>query len=80
LVKLPYWRHGDPWARRGKGGHGLQPGDLAYLLRAFGIAPGTIRLTNAPGRGSTAKGYKREWFEDDWSRFLAEDDDADVTV
>jgi hypothetical protein len=49
--------HGRPLTARG----------LARLLRPFGIRSGTVRL----GDDATAKGYKREAFEDAWTRYLA---------
>lgn len=42
---------------------------LANLLRPFNIRPTTIRFG-----GETKKGYKREWFEDAWTRYLPECD------
>jgi len=48
--------HGRPLTARG----------LARLLRPFGIRSGTVRLAD----GATPKGYKREAFEDAWTRYL----------
>jgi Protein of unknown function (DUF3631) len=60
-----------PWnAWSGRGSGGIRTGTLARLLRPFEILPASIRLTNASGPGSTAKGYKREWFDDTWRRHL----------
>ncbi len=48
-------------------GRQITPQTLARLLRPFGIRPGTVRV----GEGdNTAKGYKREDFEDTWDRYL----------
>lgn len=47
-------------------GKGLAPRGLAQILRPYGIASRSVRLTD----GSTPKGYKREQFEDAWSRYL----------
>jgi hypothetical protein len=63
-----------PWsAWSGRGAPGIRTGTLAKLLRPFEIVPTSIRLTNANGPGSTAKGYMREWFEDTWRRHLPND-------
>jgi hypothetical protein len=60
-----------PWnAWNGRGSGGIRTGKLAKLLRPFGIVPRSIRLTKSSGPGSTAKGYKREWFLDAWERYL----------
>jgi hypothetical protein len=40
---------------------------MASLLRTFNIRPTSVRFG-----GNTAKGYKREWFEDAWRRYLRE--------
>ncbi len=45
---------------------GLEPRDLSKQLRRFSIKPGTVRFPD----GGTAKGYKREDFEETWSRYL----------
>ena len=54
-----------PWAeyRRGKP---LTVRDLAKLLRPFGIMPRTIRLADE----DTPKGYRREDFDEAFSRYL----------
>jgi len=54
-----------PWPEWSKG-KSLTARGLARLLAPFGIEPGGIRLDD----GSTPKGYKREWFEDAWGRYL----------
>jgi hypothetical protein len=56
---------GHPWAEW-KNGKPITQNGLARLLRKFGILSGTIRLDE----GQTAKGYKREDFEDAFSRYL----------
>jgi hypothetical protein len=53
---------------------GLDQRDLSKLLRRFSIKPGTVRLTDR-----TVKGYKREDFEETWSRYLPASD-ATVTT
>jgi hypothetical protein len=55
--ELPFggWRHGE----------GLDPRGLARLLKPYGIKRRTIRLGD-----QTAKGYKREQFEEAWARYL----------
>jgi Protein of unknown function (DUF3631) len=64
-----------PWnAWGGKASAGIRAATLAKLLRPFGIVPGTVRLINAGSPGSTAKGYKRECFEDAWQRYLSDED------
>jgi hypothetical protein len=46
-------------------GEGLDSRGLAKLLRPFDLRPRTVRLG-----GETAKGYRREQFEDAWARYL----------
>lgn len=48
---------------------------LSGMLKDFGIAPGSIRLT----RG-TAKGYTESQFEDAWERYLAPAEEGAETV
>lgn len=57
-----------PWATWGKGrpNPGLNPRDLARLLRPYGIRPRTVRQSS----GTTAKGYHRKQFEDAWRRYV----------
>jgi hypothetical protein len=65
-----------PWSSwGGRGSAGIRTGKLAELLRPFDIRPGTVRLSNDAGPGSTAKGYMRNWFQDAWDRYLPNDDD-----
>ena len=56
---------GRPWAEW-KNGKAITQNGLARLLGKFGILSGTIRLNG----GQTAKGYKREDFEDVFLRYL----------
>jgi len=51
----PEWRHGKPITAR----------QLARLLSAFGISPGTVRDGN-----NTPKGYKLSQFADTFSRYI----------
>jgi hypothetical protein len=51
---------------------GLHPRDLSKQLRRFNVKPGTVRLID----GRTAKGYKREQFEEPWGRYLPRSDDT----
>ena len=55
----------SPWAEFNHGKPTTAIG-LARLLKAFDIAPRTIKLPD----GSTLKGYQREWFQDSWDRYL----------
>jgi hypothetical protein len=54
-----------PWANWKGKESGLRTIDLARLLAPLEITPRTVRIG-----GHTQKGYKREWFEDAWSRYL----------
>jgi hypothetical protein len=47
-------------------GKPITPRGIAKLLSRYRIRPRTIRLHD----DTTAKGYKREWFEDAWARYL----------
>ncbi len=47
-------------------GKGIDPRTLARLLRPYGIKPGTIRQDD----GKTPKGYRREWFEQAFTRYV----------
>jgi hypothetical protein len=58
----------SPWGTWGKAKVGLTPHDLARLLRPFEIRPTTVNLEDR-----RAKGYKREDFEDAWTRYLPKD-------
>lgn len=67
------WREWRADARPTAGGKPLTARGLAMLLKPFGIAPGTIKLKSEDGipeHGRTAKGYLRDWFEDEWKRYL----------
>jgi hypothetical protein len=65
LVAELFMIEGHPWAEW-KNGKPITQNGLARLLGKFGILSGTIRLDE----GQTAKGYKREDFEDAFSRYL----------
>ena len=39
---------------------------LANMLKEYGIEPGQVWIG-----GKNDRGYKREWFEDTWSLYLA---------
>jgi Protein of unknown function (DUF3631) len=56
-----------PWGAY-EHGAGLNGRGLAKLLRVYAIGPHTIRI----GEG-TAKGYRREQFEESWERYLPPD-------
>lgn len=64
LVALLIEMEGSPWPELNRG-KGLTANSLARLLRPFEIAPRTIR-----GETDTFKGYRRDFFEDAWSRYL----------
>lgn len=55
----------SPWADWGGRGP-ITPRPLASLLKKYGIRSRTVWLPD----GKTAKGYKREDFEDAWRRYL----------
>lgn len=65
--------HESPWPNFATHGvkTGLSPRSLARMLRPFGVRPKTVRM---PGDGETPtrKGYRREWFEPVWARYLAD--------
>jgi putative DNA primase/helicase len=54
-----------PWAEFGRGEKPISPNQLARLLKAFVIVPGTIRTS-----AGTPKGYKLEAFADAFDRYL----------
>lgn len=56
---------------------GLEAKDLASLLKPYGIKSTTIR-TKVDGSPAVRKGYKREQFEDVWSRYLSSESDDDA--
>ena len=60
-----------PWVTYNKGFR-INPRQLTKLLKAYGIAPDTIRL----GNYETAKGYQLKQFEDSFARYLNVHDDA----
>ena len=55
---------------------GLTPRALARFLRPFGIRPRTVRLGGE--EKPTRKGYRRDWFEEAWARYVPETDDEPV--
>ncbi len=72
--------------RRWKGyswGKDISEHQLAGLLRNYGIRPGGIHLSEELQatlglKKATAKGYKREQFEDAFTRYLREDTPAEA--
>jgi hypothetical protein len=64
-----------PWADWHGHGKALSARSLAHTLKRYGIYSGTVRLHE----GKTPKGYKREDFEDAWSRYLPEPDCVSAT-
>lgn len=65
-----------PWAAWGKAGDGLSPRNLATLLRRYDIRSRSIRLDS----GETPKGFKREQFEDAWTRYLPQSGVLNATL
>jgi hypothetical protein len=58
------WAHW--WGETSEGSRGLSaPNRLARMLKPFGITPTTIRITPT----QTAKGYRRDDFQDAWARY-----------
>ncbi|MCZ7587362.1 MAG: DUF3631 domain-containing protein [Gaiella sp.] len=55
----------SPWADW-HGAH-VKPRTLSTILRPYGIRSRTVRLDD----GTTPKGYRRDQFEDAWTRYLA---------
>ena len=51
-------------------GKPITPTQLARLLKPFDISPKTLRF--GAEEGDTAKGYRRDWFEDAFERYLTE--------
>jgi len=64
-----------PWATWGKGGSGINPNQLARLLKDFKLYPSTLRLAD----GRRLKGYERAWFQPIWERYLPHPDLQAVT-
>jgi hypothetical protein len=66
-------REERPWGYWGsrRSSPGFNQGDLARQLRRFGIRPRSIRKGH-----KTAKGYRREQFEEAWARYLPPRDSA----
>jgi putative DNA primase/helicase len=65
LVAALHGLEGRPWAEFGRGEKPISPNQLARLLKAFVIVPGTIRTS-----AGTPKGYKLEDFQDAFDRYL----------
>lgn len=63
----------SPWAEFQHGKPMTSVG-MARLLKAFDIAPRTIKLSE----GSTLKGYQQPWFEDAWNRYLRPQDKGHI--
>ena len=64
-------------------GKDISEHQLAGLLRHYGIRPGSIHLNEELQatlglKKATAKGYKREQFEDAFTRYLSEDTSAET--
>lgn len=59
-----------PWADY-KHGKPVGQAQLARLLKPFGLIPGSVRIGTA-----TPKGYERKSFEEAWSRYLSDPNDA----
>jgi hypothetical protein len=54
-----------PWGEFYRG-EPITPTKLAKLLEPFKIEPGSVRFSD-----KTAKGYKLEWFQSAFERYLA---------
>jgi hypothetical protein len=54
--------------------HKLRQGEMAGMLRAFGIRSRTMWPLNRTAGTKSAKGYFRAQFEDAWRRYCADDD------
>jgi hypothetical protein len=62
-----------PWPEFGKARKPISKAQVASLVKQFGVTSGTIRLDDedAARKGKeTARGYKRETFEDAFARYL----------
>jgi uncharacterized protein DUF3631 len=59
-------------------GRGIEPRDIASLLRHFGIRSTTVRAAGAAG-ARPAKGYKRDHLQAAWDRYLPVTPVTDVT-
>jgi len=55
----PEWKKGDP----------LTKTQMARLLKPFGVRPGQI-WTDADGKKTKKRGYRLEWFEEVFARYL----------
>jgi hypothetical protein len=63
-----------PWATWGKNDKPINTNQLARLLKDFKVRPQTVREEK-----DTFKGYKREWFQPIWTRYLPHADAQPVT-
>jgi hypothetical protein len=57
----------------------LDDNTLARLLRPFEIKPKGLRFRMKDGERKQLRGYKREWFEPQWDRYLPADPVTPVT-
>lgn len=57
--------------------HKLKAGELAGMLREFGVKPRTIWPPSRTAKSISAKGYLRSQFEHAWNVYV--DEDADTT-
>ena len=64
LVRELSSREDWPWATFGRSGKGLTANALARLLKPFGVRPDDLKI-----EGRTKKGYRKDWFEDAWTRY-----------
>jgi predicted pyridoxine 5'-phosphate oxidase superfamily flavin-nucleotide-binding protein len=64
-----------PWAHYHHDGSPLSARSLAGRLRRYEVSSRTVWLAG----GDTAKGYKREWFEDAWERYLTPETDSQAS-
>lgn len=84
LVRYLSQREGQPWAEWGPLRRPITTHALARLLKAFGIAPVTMRFNRRTKDGEVTskpdKGYAQGQFEDAFARYLAAVDAPDQTV
>jgi len=62
LNQKDYWRSWND-------GIGVNERNLAKYLKAYRVSPRTVRLADS----ATAKGYRREWFEEAFAHYLADE-------
>jgi hypothetical protein len=63
---------GQPWAEFGRSRKPITQNAMARLLKAYKIAPRTIRTGD-----QISKGYKRKAFKEAWKRYLPQQGDFD---